>query len=125
MPLDGRSLLFNEVHGTNTNLYKMDVASGRMEALTQRTGTLRVQGFSRDRTQVAYTFDDFDSPADLYASDVNGDRTVRLTDANPRDAFEPDLIVYTGLGYAVLGPNVRGSSGYIIRGLIGSVGDGE
>ncbi len=44
------------------------------------------------------------------------------------NAFEPDLIVYTGLGYAVLGPNVRGSSGYgddLLRGLMGDVGGGE
>jgi Tol biopolymer transport system component len=54
---DGKSLLFNEVHGTNTNLYKMDVASGQLEALTQRSGTLRARSFSRDRTKVAYTFD--------------------------------------------------------------------
>jgi len=179
---DGKSLLFNEVRGTNTNLYRIDVASGQLEALTQRTGTFRVVSYSRDRTRVAYTFNDFDTPADLYASDLNGGRSVRLTHANPwiekeillpksevvrweshdgtpiegvfmlpadyrqgtkiplmlqvhggpsgywANAFEPELIIYTGLGYAVLGPNVRGSSGYgddILRGLMGEVGGGE
>jgi dipeptidyl aminopeptidase/acylaminoacyl peptidase len=179
---DGRSLLFNEVHGTNTNLYKMDVASGEMEPLTQETGTFRVVAYSRDRSRVAHTFNDFDTPLDLYASDLSNEHSVRLTRANPwvekeialpksqavrwesrdgtsiegifmlpadyRDgtkiplmlqihggpsgywanAFEPDLIIYTGLGYAVLGPNVRGSSGYgdgILRGLIGEIGGGE
>ena len=42
--------------------------------------------------------------------------------------FEPDLLIYTGLGYAVLCPNVRGSSCYgdeILRGLIGEVGAAE
>ncbi|HUS84878.1 MAG TPA: prolyl oligopeptidase family serine peptidase, partial [Anaerolineales bacterium] len=179
---DGKSLLFNEVHGTNTNLCEIDIESGHLERLTQRTGTFRAASFSRDRTRVAYTFDDFDTPADLYASDLKGERSVRLTHANPwvereillpdarviqwdssdgtaiegifmlptdyrrgakiplmlqihggpsgywANAFEPDLIIYTGLGYAVLGPNVRGSSGYgdgILRGLKGEVGRGE
>ncbi len=42
--------------------------------------------------------------------------------------FEPDLVIYAGLGYAVLGPNVRGSSGYgdeLLRGLMGDIGGGE
>jgi dipeptidyl aminopeptidase/acylaminoacyl peptidase len=179
---DGRSLLFNEVHGTNTNLYRLDVASGKLEALTSRPGTQRVLAYSRDRTKVVYTFDDFVTPADLYASDLNGDGAVRLTRLNPQiekevrmpqarvirwnsvdgtaiegilllpadhttgtrlplileihggpngywsNRFEPELMLYTGLGYAVLGPNVRGSSGYgdrILRGLIGEVGGAE
>ena len=179
---DGKSLLFNEVHGTNTNLYRMDVESGRMEALTQKTGTFRVASYSRDRTRVAYTFSDFDTPMDLFAANVDGEDSVRLTHSNPwveeeillpksqvvrwdshdgtsiegifmlpsdyrqgskvplmlqihggpsgywANAFEPDLIIYTGLGYAVLGPNVRGSSGYgdeILRGLMKDIGGGE
>ncbi len=178
---DGKGLLFNEVHGTNTNLYRLDVASGQLEAVTRRSGTFRAQAFSKDRKKIAFTYDNFVTPADLHASELDGETAVRLTDANPwveeirlprceviewesRDGtpiegvfmrpgearpgaklplilqihggppgywantFEPDLAVYTGLGYAVLGPNVRGSSGYgdpILRGLIGEVGDGE
>jgi len=42
--------------------------------------------------------------------------------------FRTDFQILAGLGYAVLGPNARGSIGYgdeILRGLIGEVGDGE
>jgi dipeptidyl aminopeptidase/acylaminoacyl peptidase len=179
---DGKSLLFNEVHGTSTNLYRLDVASGRLEAVTRRAGTFRAQAYSRDRSRIAFVFDDFTTPPDLYASALDGEEAVRLTDANPwvarevllprcevrewksndgtliegvfmlpgdhrpgtkvplilqihggppgywANTFEPDLVVYTGLGWAVLGPNVRGSSGYgdpILRGLMGEVGGGE
>jgi dipeptidyl aminopeptidase/acylaminoacyl peptidase len=44
------------------------------------------------------------------------------------NSFRPELQVFCGLGYAVLGPNYRGSTGYgdkILRGLMGEVGDGE
>ena len=42
--------------------------------------------------------------------------------------FDAELQVLAGLGYAILAPNVRGSSGYgddVLRGLMGEVGDGE
>jgi dipeptidyl aminopeptidase/acylaminoacyl peptidase len=179
---DGASLYFNEVQGTNTNLYRLDVGEDRMEAMTGVSGTLRAVAYSKDRTSIAYTFNDFDTPTDLYSSAIDGSEAVQLTNANPwiedeillprgkvigwkssdgmaiegilllpashregdkiplvlqihggpsgywANAFEPDLILYTGLGYAVLGPNVRGSSGYgdeLLRGLMGDVGGGE
>lgn len=179
---DGQSLLFNEVHGTNTNLYRLEIAADRLASMTAATGTLRAMAYSGDRTRIAYTFNDFDSPTDLYASSVDGSDAVRLTDLNPwieeelqlpegrviqwkskdgvtiegifllpagraegeriplmlqihggpsgywANAFEPDLILYSGLGYANLGPNVRGSSGYgddLLRGLMMDIGGGE
>lgn len=179
---DGKSLLFNEVHGTDTNLFRLHIATDRLEAMTTVTGTLRAMAYSRDRSRIAYTFNDFDSPMDLYFSAVDGSGAVRLTDLNPwveeeirlpkgrvlewqstdgfsiegifllpegyvegekvplilqihggpsgywANSFEPDLILYSGLGYANLGPNVRGSSGYgddLLRGLMMDVGGGE
>lgn len=179
---DGKGLLFNEVHGTNTNLYRINAVTGELEAVTGKTGTFRVEGYSRDLSRIVYSFNDFDTPKDLYTSDLTGENAVRLTCANawvekelllpigktvswesrdgtaiegilllPGDyqegtriplilqihggpsgywgnSFEPDLIVYTGMGYAQLGPNPRGSSGYgdsILRGLMGDVGGGE
>jgi dipeptidyl aminopeptidase/acylaminoacyl peptidase len=179
---DGKSLLFNEVHGTNMNLYRLHIDEDRLEALTQKAGTFRAVAYSRDRETIAYTFNDFDTPTDLYCSAFDGSDSRRLTRANewieqeillpgsrvlqwessdgtpiegifllPSDfregvkvplilqihggpsgywanAFEPDLIMYAGLGYAVLGPNVRGSSGYgdeLLRGLMGDIGGGE
>ncbi len=179
---DGKSLLFNEVHGTDTNLYRLDIAADALVALTSQSGTFRALAYSTDRSAIAYSFNDFDTPPDLYASALDGSGAIRLTHANPwieedillpksrilqwqssdgttiegifmlpsdyregaqvplvlqihggpsgywANAFEPDLIIYTGLGYAVLGPNVRGSSGYgddLLRGLMGDVGGGE
>jgi len=79
---DGQSLLFNEVHGTNTNLYRLHIATDRFEALTTREGTFRAVAYSRDRETIAYTFNDFDTPNDLFISGIDGSGSIRLTRAN-------------------------------------------
>ena len=179
---DGSALLFNAVHGTDTNLHRIDVETGTVTRLTNAVGTLRALAFSADRTRMVASFHDFDTPADLWASDLARTTPVRLTDANPwiedeldlgsgsvvswestdawriegtlllpprRDPaarvplmlnihggpsgywgneFDPIQHVYAGLGWAVLGPNVRGSTGYgdaHLRALMGDVGGGE
>lgn len=81
--MDSRFLLINGQQGTNSNLFKIEVASGKVSQLTQVSGTLRVSGFSHDRSQMVYSFTDFDTPNDLYSSTVASFQPVRLTDANP------------------------------------------
>ena len=178
---DGKYFYFNELDGTNTNLFRIDTDT--MEAMTQVEGTLQPKAFSADMTKMAYTFQDAGTPPDVYVADPGMNNPVRITDANPwiretillsqarpirwesqkdgleieglfflppdydkkkkvplivhihggpagviENAFRPEFHVYGGLGYAVLGPNYRGSTGYgdtILRGLMGEVGDGE
>jgi len=80
---DSNSLLFNETRRTNSNLHRIDVATGQLTDVTSVTGTLRALAFSKDRTRMVYSFSDFDTPTDLYASSVSGLNPVRLTHANP------------------------------------------
>ena len=80
---DGKSLLFNETHGTNTNLYRLDIERDELIPVTSVTGTLRALGFSKDRSKMVYMFSDLDTPTDLYVSDVNRRNPVRLTNTNP------------------------------------------
>jgi dipeptidyl aminopeptidase/acylaminoacyl peptidase len=179
---DGKSILFNEVRGTNVNLFRLDTENDKITPLTDKIGTLRALAFSENRQKMVYSFSDFNKPADIYASDLSSYNAVRLTRANtwieeekqlgkgevlrwkssdgieiegififPVDfkqgeeaplildihggpsgyfgnEFDTFFQLYSGLGYAVLGVNVRGSSGYgdeILRGLMGDVGGGE
>jgi len=179
---DSKGVLFSGSRGTNQNLYRVDINSEKITQLTDVTGTLVPQAFSKDRKKMVYTFSAHDTPRDIYSSLVESFNPVRLTNANPwikeelllaktevirwksRDGFEIEGIfylpgdykegtklslmlnihggpqsywgntfraenqIYTGLGYASLEPNVRGSTSYgdkLLRGLIGQVGDGE
>ncbi|MFC1791118.1 S9 family peptidase [Gemmatimonadota bacterium] len=87
---DSRAVLFSGLQRTNTNLYRLDVATGELEQLTHVEGNLSAGSFSRDRSSFVYTYSDFDTPSDLWAArigDVIGaDGTqggTRLTEANP------------------------------------------
>lgn len=88
---DSQFILFNGQQGTNSNLYKISAATGEFTQLTNVTGTLRVSGFSKDKSKMVYSFSDFDSPNDLYASTVDSFKPIRLTDANPW--VEKDLLL--------------------------------
>jgi dipeptidyl aminopeptidase/acylaminoacyl peptidase len=88
---DGLNILFNGQQRTNTNLYKIDVQTGEYEQLTEVSGTLRIGSFSRDRSRIAYTFSDYDTPDDAYTTAVDSFDPVRLTNANPW--VEKDIIL--------------------------------
>ncbi len=77
------SILFTGQQGTNSNLFKIDVASGNYQKLTNVTGILRANSFSKNKKKMVYSFTDFDSPADLYVSSVDDFNPVLLTNANP------------------------------------------
>jgi len=80
---DGRSVLFGGLERTDANLYRLDVASGSVTRVTDAVGQLSPSSFSRDRTRMAYTFEDFDTPADIWAGTTDGAPGTRLTEVNP------------------------------------------
>jgi dipeptidyl aminopeptidase/acylaminoacyl peptidase len=80
---DGQSIFFNGRHGTNSDLYRLEVSSGELEQLTHVSGSLNVSSYSRDRSKMVYSFQDFDTPPDLYVSSTSGTNATKLTNANP------------------------------------------
>jgi len=80
---DSRYLIYNEVHGTNTNLYRISVRNGEAQALTDITGTLRAHGFSSETNRMVFSRQNFTAPPDLYVGDLRGRQARQITDLNP------------------------------------------
>lgn len=80
---DGSGILFSGLQGTNNNLYRLEVASGDVRQITDHVGALSPSSFSRDRTRMAYTVEDWDTPPDLWAGPTDGGAGTKLTRANP------------------------------------------
>lgn len=81
---DGRYLLFSGQQGTDTNLFRMDIATGDFEQLTDFEGSMGVSSWSADRSTYVYSFSDHDTPEDLWVGFLDGREPVRLTHANPQ-----------------------------------------
>jgi dipeptidyl aminopeptidase/acylaminoacyl peptidase len=80
---DGTAILFGGLHGTNTNLYRLEVATGAVRKITDAIGTLSPTSFSRDRSRMAYVYQDFDTPPDIWVGPTDGSPGERVTHANP------------------------------------------
>lgn len=80
---DASEILFSGLQGTDNNLYRLEVASGRVEQLTDAEGSLAPSSFSRDRSTMAYIAQDWDTPADVWAGPTSGRPGEKLTDVNP------------------------------------------
>lgn len=86
--LDGDFVLFTGQQGVSTDLFRIEVQSGRLEKLTDVDGWLGVTSWSRNRDRYVYSWSDSDTPEDLWLADFEGGEPVRLTDANPGLAEE-------------------------------------
>ena len=79
---DASAILFSGLHGTNNNLYRINLGSDSIEQITSSVGSLAPSSFSRDRAKMAYVFQDFDTPADIWVGLTDGTGAVQLTDVN-------------------------------------------
>ena len=80
---DASAILFSGLHSTNNNLYRINLGSDSVEQITSSVGSLAPSSFSRDRVKMAYVFQDFDTPADIWVGPTDGTGAVQLTDVNP------------------------------------------
>jgi dipeptidyl aminopeptidase/acylaminoacyl peptidase len=80
---DGNGILFSGLTRTDSNLFKLDLATKKVSQLTREDGLLAASSFTKDRKKFVYTHQNCDTPPDLYLGSVNGGEGMRLTDANP------------------------------------------
>jgi len=80
---DSREILFTGLQRTRSNLYRLDVETGEVTQVTDVTGALQAQSFSKDRSKMVYALSDVATPSDLYVSPTDRWEPVRLTTANP------------------------------------------
>lgn len=175
---DGAAIDFMALDRTDAQFYRLDLASGQVDTLTNFQGEASSPTWSADRSTVAWVRSSPQVPSDLFAADLGGDAETRLTDVNPsmqgrtlaqpevvrwqsEDGLEIEGLLYragtagatplvleihggpagvfsrrfdadaqllVAQGYAVLQPNVRGSSGYgdaLLRGNMRDIGGGD
>lgn len=80
---EGESILFGGLQKTDRNLYRLDMASGEVDQLTNREGTLEVLDFDKKRSRLLFSFDDYRTPEDLYVAALQDFEESRLTELNP------------------------------------------
>jgi len=108
---DSKYILVSGQQRTNGNHFKFNVETGDYQQLTNVEGMLRASSFSKDRKKMVYSFSDFDSPSDIFVSDVDNFAPVRITNANSwvaKEILTADLKLITW----------KSKKGYEIEGLI-------
>ncbi len=80
---DGRHILFTGRQRTNANLFELNVDNGSVRQITHVEGSLSVSSYSKDRSRMVYSFQDFETPSDLHVSSTARHEPTRLTHSNP------------------------------------------
>jgi dipeptidyl aminopeptidase/acylaminoacyl peptidase len=81
---DGGTVFFGGLEKTNSNLYSLDLNSGSVTQHTEIQGSMNVVDFDKERETLIYTFEDIQTPPDLYAANISSlNDPTRLTNMNP------------------------------------------
>ena len=96
---DGRQLVFSASRGGNTDLFQLDVASGRMQALTNSPSIATAPSFSPDGRFIAFE-SDRSGTSQIYVMPANGGEARRISFGQGRystPVWSPrgDLIAFT------------------------------
>ncbi len=86
---NGDRIYFNGLHKTDTNIYDLNIQSGLVRNLSNRVGTWRILDMNKDRSICVLSFSDFDTPTDLFYTELASFNPVKLSNLNP--TIEKDL----------------------------------
>jgi dipeptidyl aminopeptidase/acylaminoacyl peptidase len=79
---DSRSVLITETMGTTRHLAAVPIDGGEPVMVTSGDGVVGSVSFDEDATTMAFTFQDTDTPADVYVSPVDRFGMRKLTDVH-------------------------------------------
>lgn len=81
---DSKELYFSGLLKTVTSVYSLNVASGKLTNLSNNAaGTYRLRDMSADRSKALLSYDDAQTPADLYVTNVSKFNPKKITNLNP------------------------------------------
>jgi dipeptidyl aminopeptidase/acylaminoacyl peptidase len=82
---DGATIYFQASVRTTAHLFSVASAGGTPRQLSSAPGVMSAPSFSRDRSAIAFTFEDTQHPADVYVAGMGGPfAPVRRSDHNPQ-----------------------------------------
>jgi dipeptidyl aminopeptidase/acylaminoacyl peptidase len=83
---DQKSILFEGSNRAFRNIFRLDVATGKVTPVTNEKGVLNGGSYSRDFSLGAGTYSDPAMPGDIYLVDMKNGQKMQLTHANPQIA---------------------------------------
>ncbi len=83
---DRQTIIFDGSNRAFRNVFRLDVATGRVTPVTNEKGVMNAGSFSRDFTRGAGTYSDPAMPGDIYLVDLGSGQKKQLTHANPQIA---------------------------------------
>lgn len=108
---DGKSIFFSGQQGINSNIYRLDLESGDYVNMSNGTGTWRILGMDKSRTNMVLSFSDFDTPTDLYFSKVTPFQPKKLTTLNPWIDKDVELAIMEPVQW-------KSTDGLVVEGLL-------
>ncbi|MFQ5722592.1 MAG: S9 family peptidase, partial [Candidatus Aminicenantales bacterium] len=80
---DGQYIIFNATLRTRSNIFELEIRTGKISQLTNREGSLRFYSLAADGQRAACLFSDYKSPDDIWLVNFSSGQQMKLTDFNP------------------------------------------
>jgi dipeptidyl aminopeptidase/acylaminoacyl peptidase len=81
---DDKRIIYSAQSRTNHNLFEVDVTSGKIRPVTEKTGVFQTGSHSADRSRAAAVYSHPQQPPEIWVVDFKAGKEWRITDTNPQ-----------------------------------------
>ncbi len=81
---DSEMIFFSGLEKTETNVYRLEVTSKSVNAITKVKGSMNLLGLDKDQNNVLFSKGDARNPSDLFITTTSSFAPIQLTDLNPK-----------------------------------------